>query len=76
MSTYLILKYSSAAALMIGGLIIAIIGRKRQSPFYGLWVAFLFVYGVFDVFDALEYSYNIVWLYRALQAMQALAPFY
>ncbi len=73
MSTYLILKYSSAAALMIGGLIIAIIGRKRQSPFYSLWVAFLFVYGVFDVFDALEYSYNIVWLYRALQAMQALA---
>jgi len=73
MSTYVILKYSSAAALMLGALIIAIVGRKRQSPFYGLWVAFLFVYGVFDVFDALEYSYNVLWLYRALQAMQALA---
>ena len=73
MSSYIILKCSSAAALMVGGLIIAIIGRKRQSPFYGLWVAFLFVYGVFDLFDALEYLYNELWLYRALQAMQALA---
>ncbi len=73
MSNYIILKCSSAAALMVGGLIIAIIGRKRQSPFYGLWVAFLFVYGVFDLFDALEYLYNELWLYRALQAMQALA---
>jgi len=70
---YVSLKVIASIFFFIGALITLIVGRKRQAPYYTLWVLFLVSYGLFEIVDALEFLYDALSLYRLFQIFQALS---
>lgn len=70
---YIYLKLFASLVLFVGSVVTIFLGRRRQSPFYPLWASFIFAYGIFEVFDYLEFVFESIFWYRVFQISQSLA---